>query len=685
MTAFAAALALATNMAYGETVWTDRLDDASRWPVVQNYDNGLDIQFGDGGLSVVGVKEAAGKPDTGWHVRSVLTKLPHRSPKFALSFRMASDVTSRTVKGGKDSLTTFVRWYDETGRVLGTDGFMPGIRKGGFEKFRLVGRMPDGAAAFEVQLGFDFPNLSKGQQVRYSDLRLVALDESAKCGETAPDTDPPRVRLVSASPTTNGFVSVRVRITDASEVSFGKTRFCVDGVDRTADFMRHGSDFALAPPSKPYTNGIHHVKVHAEDVFGNAHDHTKVFLIGEPPKGTPRSTLRDDGVTLVDGRPFFPIGIYNVRKHAFNGGSFDTALRDLKEAGFNFCHSYVSPDDPGLLAAAEKYDFKFWRNATGVTADFADRVRMNRQMLAWYIGDDTETSVSPELLRDRDENVYAADGTRISVQADYVESYRATDRYQRFADGSDVLLAEIYPVHGDDNDTNCVAEVIRDMKRIRLDNERYGANRTHAVWPIIQNFVGWKLWKRFPTPEEMYAMSFASLIHGAKGITWYTYAGARDPDPSKGVYDAGIACDATAWASATNCSRRIALLAPVFLERGGSAVDAKVVSGPAKDGYGNASVSYLVRRHAGWTYVFAVNSAKAEVRARLAIPGVSSAAGGVLWEKRSVRVKGGTLEETFAPFAVHVYRFRQSPGGGLKDGAHGAVKPLGMNKEGEAV
>ena len=654
------ALLLATNMASGETIWKDRLDDVSRWPVVENYNEGLDIKFGHGGLSVAGVKEAAGRPDTGWHIRSVRTRLPRRSSKFALSFLMASDVTSRTTKGGKESLITYIRWFDDAGSVLGTDGFMPGVRKGGFEKFRLVGKMPEDATAFEVQMGFDFPNLNKGQKVCYSDLRLEALDADVGCGETAPDTDPPRVRLVSASPTTNARGSVHVRITDASEIAFDKLRFSVDGVDRTADFVRHGSDFVLAPPHKPYTNGIHRVNVHAEDVFGNAHDHMKVFLIGEQPKGTPRSTLRDDGVTLIDGRPFFPIGIYNVRRHAFNGGSFDTALRDLKEAGFNFCHSYVSPDDPELWAAAVKYDFKFWHNATSVSAGFVDKIRMNRQMLAWYIGDDTETSVLPEVLRDRDENVYAADGTRITVQADYVESYRATDRYQRFADGSDVLLAEIYPVHGDENDTNCVAEVIRDMKRIRRDNQLYGGSRTHAIWPIIQNFVGWKLWKRFPTPEEMYAMSFASLIHGAKGITWYTYAGARDPDPSKGVYDAGIACDMVAWSSATNCSRRIASLAPVLLERGGSATGAKVLSGPAKDGYGNASVSYLIKRHADCIYVFAVNSIKVDVRAKLSVQ-CGASEGEALWENRTVRLVDGSIEEFFGPFAVHIYRFRQVP------------------------
>ena len=107
-----ASFALATSLASGETVWTDRLDDASRWPVVENYENGLDIQFGHSGLSVVGVKEAAGKPDTGWHIRSVRTRIPRRSPKFALSFRMASDITSRTTSGSKENLTNFVRWFD---------------------------------------------------------------------------------------------------------------------------------------------------------------------------------------------------------------------------------------------------------------------------------------------------------------------------------------------------------------------------------------------------------------------------------------------------------------------------------------------------------------------------------------------------------------------------------------------
>ena len=77
------------------------------------------------------------------------------------------------------------------------------------------------------------------------------------------------------------------------------------------------------------------------------------------------------------------------------------------------------------------------------------------------------------------------------------------------------------------------------------------------------SFSGWTAWKRTPTPEEFYAMSFAAVIHGGKGITWYTYGGHVDPVRKRFNY--GVTSSAEMWNATTNLTRRLSFLSPVLI------------------------------------------------------------------------------------------------------------------------
>ena len=107
----------------------------------------------------------------------------------------------------------------------------------------------------------------------------------------------------------------------------------------------------------------------------------------------------------------------------------------------------------------------------------------------------------------------------------------------------------------------------------------------------------------------------------------------------------------------TNLTTRISTLAPVFLERTPPQPRApEVLSGAKTDPLDQPSVSLLVKRHSGATYIFAVNASPDPVRARL-FADVPDGAGSVMCEKRSVRIAGGFFDDDFKGFGVHVYRF----------------------------
>ena len=175
------------------------------------------------------------------------------------------------------------------------------------------------------------------------------------------------------------------------------------------------------------------------------------------------------------------------------------------------------------------------------------------------------------------------------------------------------------------------------------------------MWPILQCFDG-ASWKRYPTATEMYATSFAAIIHGAHGITWFKYGGKK----GGGNRYSGMFRTPADWAAMTNIPRRIASLRHVLAERTPPQPPVpEVVHGPKTDPLGQPSVTMLIKNHGGEAYALAVNAAPEPVRARFRL-GVRTATAQVEWERRNVSLKGGVFEDDFDALGVHVYRLKEN-------------------------
>ena len=467
------------------------------------------------------------------------------------------------------------------------------------------------------------------------------------------DVRPPLVRRVSPSPTRNAAETLRIEVKDAtSTVLWDSLNVLVDGLNRTAEFARKDDEISLAAPSCGWAQGLHTAEVCAVDFHGNKAQSKKMFYVGDAP-ATPKVTLRDDGMTLIGGKPFFPIGLYAVCKRPFNGNSYDTAFKGLKDAGFNMAHTYGNPYDADFLAAAEKYGIKLWVEARFPDGRLIDIGRNNPNVIAWYLGDDTSDHILPELEADYDEAVKAVDPTRITVQADPILSLSGgCSRYADYVTATDGLLPEIYPVRnaeGDPSDKTCVAVTIRDMKQFHEDVRLHGNGKPRTCWAILQYFKGWEGWKHFPTREQLFATTFAAVIHGAHGVTWYTYGGFGKNE--------GVTSAPERWQNICDLATRLSALSPVIVERTPAQPSAPtVLSGPKSDPLGGPSVTCLLKRHDGWNYLLAVNAAPEPVAAEFPAAGAESVS--VFCESRTCAVKHGRFTDEFLPFAVHVYRWR---------------------------
>lgn len=488
----------------------------------------------------------------------------------------------------------------------------------------------------------------------------VTGSKSAKSKDTAwmhaPVPEAPRIRIVSETPFTDHLAELKISITSVRPVDWSTLKITLDGKDATKDFRREGDVLAYKPVKK-WKKGLHKAKVTLVDPEdGTSITAEKVFLHGAAAKVPERVTLRDDGVALIGAKPFFPIGIYGVRTLPANGNDLEMAVKDVAEAGFNFVHSYQAGTKKEFLDLAHKYGLKTWTGTRIPGANFVETLRMHPAVLAWYVGDDTAMHYTPQQIYDRVDGVNAIDPNRITCQADVMNSGDTVSSYRPFVKVTDVFMPEIYPVHGVEPNPleKCVAVTIRDMKRFRQDVAEAKDDRPHAIWPIIQYFKGWTSWKRFPGRDELYAMTFASIAHGAHGVTWYTYGGTVEPEKKRFNY--GVSATPETWCNITNLVGRLRELSPVLVTRTPpQPAPAKILSGPTADVLGNGSISMLMKRYRGETYLIAVNGTLKDVTVEFDLE-VCAGKAQVLWENRTVDVRDGKITDAFAPFAVHVYK-----------------------------
>ena len=641
--------ALTFSATAGEVLWKADFTDETCWSKPKEFSGPLRYVRKADTLGVAGT--ATNSVDTAWQVETGMIPLSVHG-KYAICCTFESKGLSKSFATCED-YDTAVLWYDETGKLLARHPMPFVFADGNAFAYRWVCEVPAGATRFRVRLGFDGPNLDVTKLFRFTNLRLETAVPDEALGGPEPDVRGPRVRITSETPTRRTTAPVVITASDPSGVDPDSLVVSVDGVPYT-DFMKRtvGNDLIveIRPGAQPWSEGLHRIGFRIADRNRRVNDAKKYFLIGDVP-ATPAVTLRDDGMTLIGGEPFFPIGIYAVCKRDFNAYDWDRAVSDLKDAGFNLLHSYNAPRNPEFHAVAKKYGMKMWMEAYEPDRAIVDTFRHNSCVIAWYLGDDTASHATPEVVHDRDDNIRAVDSTRLTTQADLFRQYTAD-----YAAATDSFLPEIYTVHGKDQSTDrkCVAETAYEMDRIAAYQRDSGRGRT-STWPILQQFKGWG-YERFPTEEEFYGTSFAAIIHGAQGITWYTYGGFVNPEKNKFSY--GVTSSEEIWRSTTNVTRRIASLVPVLVERTPAQPPVPtVVSGPMKDALGNSSVTALLKIKDGVRYLLAVNAADAEVKASFA-PDVHGDVE-VLWENRRIHAdtKGG-FTDTFRPLAVHVYRWR---------------------------
>jgi hypothetical protein len=251
-----------------------------------------------------------------------------------------------------------------------------------------------------------------------------------------------------------------------------------------------------------------------------------VILLGalvassEGADGPPtRTTLRDDGVVLVNGVPFIPRGFYISTGHT---GAIRTRCVELMaEAGFNAVH-IEGPwhEDTTFLDRAAELGVYVIAGHTE-TEDKLWRVRKFKDhpaIIAWTIYDDANTkSDVPHLLK-MNRLIKEAAPAQLTYIPIGAQSRTVPMPADAFFDCSDVVGWEDYPIG-----RRSVADPTVRTGEVQMARVAAVASRLRRpVWVLPQSFA----WPgaREPTPAEYRNLCFVGLANNAKGVMpWSIY------------------------------------------------------------------------------------------------------------------------------------------------------------------
>ena len=499
----------------------------------------------------------------------------------------------------------------------------------------------------------------RGDGTTTPSLERITIGEKTLAHFDVPALDPlPHARRLSASPTLDTKAPFRFSMHTNIGVTPVLTKLLLNDADAMAFSKIEGNTVTVTPPDG-FKPGLNFISVFMKDINGVEAQEELVLYIGETRK-TNIVTMRDDGMTLVDGKPFFPIGMACVGKNAHNGNSYDRLFQMFEECGMNFARHYSSynvtvPDSAEFFAAAEKHNVKLYLCASTANACDNDVRRVARAVvlqnnlkhLAWDTGDDTQAFVTPEQMETRYQAVKAIDPYRITTQADGMGPL-SKPTYTPYAPFSDNFSPEIYPFHNPKPNADDIAVpiFISSMKKIKEAWKITGCP-VRNIWPLIGYFNNCADSDRLPNAEELRAMTYQCIIHGAQGIIWYRYAGYRQNGPRGFLPEQ--------WAVVANVAKELRSLYDVLCARAAAEQPTvTVLSGAKQDQLGNDSVSALLKDCGGKRWLLTGSSVRTPVKASFTLPAGAQKVTDY-FENRAVKIADGTITETFAPLGVHVY------------------------------
>jgi hypothetical protein len=320
-------------------------------------------------------------------------------------------------------------------------------------------------------------------------------------------------------------------------------------------------------------------------------------------------TFRGDGTCLIDGKPFFPIGIWVY-------GLSNDVFADLHDHHFNTIVGVgFAPTD---IPAIEKHGMMCIPSANNA---FLAAAKDSPSLLGWYLMDEPEEhQAKPEDVRkayvdfkvkEKDHPIGITHNQRIGPPT--------------YKGASDFTMTDVYPVTAK-----------RDWPLKAVGDYTSATREVHGEsWPtftFVQTFGGpdtdGGLWAQ-PTPSQVRFMAFNALVHRANGILYFSHW-PRAP---------------ITWSSIRDLNRDIRRIVPWLIAEG-EEVKATV---------DNLAIEVRARKVGSSWIVIATNTEPKGAMATFTVPQIGDLALTLPYENRVTKTKNGAWRENFDAHEAKVY------------------------------
>lgn len=351
--------------------------------------------------------------------------------------------------------------------------------------------------------------------------------------------------------------------------------------------------------------------------------------------------------TVLDDPSFFPVSVW--LQPAGPAAAYKAMGVNVYVGGVD---SYPRPKDREFLDAIQKQGM--YAICPYKKQYVEEKLFEHPAFIGWMFGDEPDNvnqatgqvgRTPADLLADlahirRDDpahRVYLNLGCGVANER-FVGRGATDEQHADYPKACDIVSFDVYPCNSIQPDgPDRLHLVAKGIGRLRK-----WAGPEKKVWCWIEANKISKGEGRAPTPEEVKTQIWMALVHGADGYGFFCHSWA-------GERASVSAISPEMQAALAPINAEVHKLAPVL--NSPTIADAATVRCSM-----GSRVDVLVKRHEGATYVFAVNMYRKPEKATITLKGLGDAQAEVLFESRTVPVKGGTFTDEFAPYAVHHYR-----------------------------
>ncbi|MDD3925101.1 MAG: hypothetical protein PHT33_00410, partial [bacterium] len=345
-----------------------------------------------------------------------------------------------------------------------------------------------------------------------------------------------------------------------------------------------------------------------------------------------RKEMFRDNRLLVDGKPFFPIGLWgpgwggslveigNLAKHGINAvwtTPSPEVINGLYQKG---CYSVVSVSHyvRGNVADFERYkaDLHNLKNCPG--------------LLGYYVD---EPSVIAYKVRTA-QMLYALTKEYDPTHPVWLNFTSGDRNIPPYLDSCDIPGADPYPIR--------TPGIIADLELVsRTTDKMLAYNHSYKpVWMLIQAF-GYRSAPE-PTPEELRCMTYLAVTHKASGIFWFMWR----TDDGTGLHQSDKLRQAI-----LQMASELRTLSPILLST--EAVPSIKVLQPEENAH------LLLKSYKGCLYLIVVNGKRDSLQLKLVIDkGEKYKTAKLLLGEGEVPIKGGTLSMELPPLEVRIYSLK---------------------------